>query len=153
MKCAALTLDGRPCPANATRDSNPPTCPMHGDNALSYQRRGAIASRMRRALPADYKVPAFEDRAAVIRFAQDLAQRVLTEEVDPRRVDSALRAAGVALTGFAAATQEKLVEALLKIEHGGVAFAWLSRIQEGLENAAPLPSRLRAIRAPAGDVS
>src|SRR5438132_1390319 len=110
---------------------------------VSLATKGAIASKMKRALPADYRMPPFDSRDSVVQFAQDLAKRVLTEDVDPRRVDTALRAAGVALSAFAAATQEKLVDALLKIEHGGAAMLLLTRLQDGLTEGRrrPLPGR------------
>jgi hypothetical protein len=157
MKCGDKghrTATGAPCQQNIAPAAK--GCLWHGskpEERKLLSLRGNVMATLRRALPKDHQMVPFDSRESVIRFAEDLARRVLTEDVDPRRVDTALRAAGVALSGFAAATQEKLVEALLKIEHGGVAFAWLSRIQEGLQGAAPLPTRLRALAPPVGDAS
>ena len=111
--------------------------------------KGGIASRLQRALPATYAMIPFDSRESVVRFAEDLARRVLTEDVDPRRVDSALRAAGVALSAFTAQTQERLVEALLKIEHGGAAMLLLTRLQDGLAEGRrrPLPGRVAVLEA------
>ena len=71
MKCGETTLDGRPCPANATKESRRaghPRCPMHGRNAKEYQRRGAVVSRLRGALPPGCAPPVFDSREAIVRW-------------------------------------------------------------------------------------
>lgn len=145
MKCGDRghrTASGKPCQQNIA--STAKGCLWHTRNA--EQRHvlavaGGIASRRRHVLPVDYHMIPFESRECVIRFAEDLARRVLTSDLDARRVDSALRAASVALSAFAQATQEKLVEALLKLENGGSALILLERLQVGLTEGRrrPLP--------------
>lgn len=160
MKCGDLGFTnaaGAPCGQNIAADAT--GCLWHSRTAEERSllaTKGAIASKMKKALPADYAMRPFDSRDSVIQFAQDLAYRVLTQDVDPRRIDTALRAAQVALSGFAAATQEKLVDALLRIEHGGAAMMLLTRLQEGLteRRTRPLPG-VRVLRATAaeGEVS
>lgn len=147
MKCSATTRDGRPCPAPASRQPDgPPLCPMHGPKAKLYQRRGAAATALRRALPATYRVPEFASPEAIISFARELARLALTEDVDPRRLAEARGAAALALSGHSALTQQKLVEALLRAEHGGAAVALLMRLTEGLDGRRrPLPGRVPAL--------
>jgi Fe-S-cluster formation regulator IscX/YfhJ len=108
--------------------------------------------RKRRLLPESYKMPPFDSRENVIRFAEGLARDVLTKDVDPRRIDTALRAAGVALTGFAQATQEKLLEAILTMEHGGMAVIMLQRIHTALAEGKRQPLPLSGLQTvPGGD--
>jgi hypothetical protein len=57
---------------------------------------------------------------------------VLTADLDPRRVDAALKAASVAHATLSAAAQEKLLEAILKLERGEAAVAALIRLQGGI---------------------
>lgn len=147
MKCSATTKNGRPCPAPATRKSDPPRCPMHGDSALSYQRSGAWASRLRRAMPSTYEIPEFEDERDIVRFARELVRLALTEDVDPRRVDTAIRGAHLALAGFSAQTQARLVDALLKLEHGGAAVALLAQFTNDPTKRKPLPGRVLPMSA------
>lgn len=142
------TILGRPCqqPINAKAKG----CLWHSRTPAQRKLmslRGNVIGRLKRALPEDYKMIPFDSRESVIRFAEDLARRVLTQDVDPRRVDTALRAATVALSAFTAATQEKLVEAMLRVEHGGTAMLLLARLTDGLTEGRrrPLPGRPLAI--------
>lgn len=157
MKCGDrghVTSAGTSC--QQTIGAKAKACVWHSRTAEGRRLlalKGGIASRMQRALPADYRMLPFESREAVIRFAEEMARLALKEDVDPRRVDTALRAAGVTLSGFAAATQERLVDALVKLEHGGAAFAWFSRLEEGLQDGRPLPPRLRRALTPPEDAS
>lgn len=145
MKCGEkgfLTKAGLPCGQDISESRK--ACLWHSKTPEERSRlgaRGGLASRMNKVMDASYVMVPFTSRESVIHFAQELAQRVLTEKVDPRRVDTALRAANVALTAYGAQTQERLVEALLKIEHGGAALLMLARLQEGMREGKrrPLP--------------
>ncbi len=149
MKCGELghkTADGKPC--GQTISATAKGCIWHSPDRTPEQKhqtamKGALLAHKRRLLPETSRLPPFDTREHVIKFAEGLARDVLTRDVDPRRVDTALRAAGVALTAFAQETQEKLVDALLKIEHGGAAMLLLSRLQDGLTQGRrrPLPGR------------
>jgi len=149
MKCGDRghnTVDGTPCQQNNSADAK--GCIWHSPARTPDQKhltalKGGLMVRKRRLLPESYRMPPFDTRENVIKFAGGLARDVLTRDVDPRRVDTALRAAGVALTAFAQATQEKLVDALLTIEHGGAAMLLLTRLQDGLTEGRrrPLPGR------------
>ena len=117
--------------------------------------RGGVASRMMRALPSTYAVPEFTKPESIIAFAHELARLALTEDVDPRRVAEARGAAGLALSGFTALTQARLVEALSKIEHGAAAVMLLNRLQDGPSagRGRPLPGRVVSLPTPGGDAS
>ncbi|MDA2910419.1 hypothetical protein MYX04_05765 [Nitrospiraceae bacterium AH_259_D15_M11_P09] len=157
MKCGERgfkTKTGQPCKFNISDAAN--GCKYHllgpkGRSLLAS--KGPAARRLRRLLPANYEVPAFDNRESVQRFAQDLARKVLTTPCDPRRIDTALRAAGVALSALAAATQEKLVDALLCIEHGGAAVLLLTRLQDGLKQGTRRPLPGRVVTIPQGEAS
>ncbi len=153
MKCGEIsghmTKQGKPCGQNVAADATQ-GCLWHsrGPRARSLMAsKGPAARRQKRLIPVGSYHPQFETRDAVVRFAEDLAKKVLTSRVDPRRVDSALRAATVALSAFAAQTQEKLVDTLLRIEHGEAAMALLLRLQEGLAKGPrrPVPGRVVTI--------
>jgi hypothetical protein len=107
--------------------------------------KGGIASRMRSALPSTYQVPEFTDPEAIVRFAQELARMALKDDVDRGRVAEARMAAGLALSAHAARTQQQLVDALLRIEHGGLAVAMLAQFQAAQSDPSkrrPLPPRI-----------
>ena len=153
MTCGELTkhtnkrgeLCGQNVAADATRG-----CLWHsrGPRARSLMAsKGSAARRRKLLIPVGSYHPQFESRAAVVRFAEDLAKKVLTSRVDPKRVSVALHAATVALSAFAAQTQEKLLDALLKIEYGETALLMLTRLQEGMKQGArrPLPARVVTI--------
>ena len=150
MKCGDrghTTKAGQPCQQNISEAMA--GCIWHTStpekrHLLAFS--GGIASKRRHLLALTYPLIPFDSRESVIKFAEDLARKVLTQDVDPRRIDTALRAAGVALTAFAQGTQEKLVEALLQLEHGGTALIFLQRLQDGLADGRrrPLPGRALA---------
>jgi hypothetical protein len=154
MKCGEKgheTALGKPCEQNIAADAV--GCLWHSrtpEQRAVLAMKGGIASRMRRGLPADYQMTAFDNRESVIRFAEDMARRVLVEDVDPRRVDVALRAAQVALSGFAAATQEKLVDALTRMEYGGAAAVLLERLSASLATGRTRPLPGKVLRLPEG---
>jgi hypothetical protein len=151
MKCGELgflNADGAPCGQNVAAGAK--SCLWHDQTpkgrrkADLERKRGGLVSRGKGALPPGYAV-SFPDREAVVRFVEDLAKRALTDDVELRRIDTALRAASVALTAHGMAIQEKMVEALLKLEHGGNSIILLERMQASLATGTrrPLPG-LRA---------
>ena len=152
-----LSRAGRPCGQVIGRDVG--GCIHHDPSrpgaAHAVQVKGSIASRMRRAMPSAYEVPAFASPESIIAFAHELARLALTEDVDPRRVAEARSAAALALSGHSTMTQARAVEALLKIEHGETAFALLTRLQDGMSDGRrrPLPGRMAALPASDGDAS
>jgi len=151
VKCGEkgwTTAAGTPCQQNIGK--NAAGCLWHSKSAagrLALAMKGGIASRMRRALPATYQVQPFETREDVIRFANAMAELALKKDVDLRRIDSALRAAGLALQAFAQETNERLVNALLEHEHGGQAFAIYQRMTAVTSSTLrrPLPPRRVAV--------
>jgi hypothetical protein len=152
--------DGQPCGWVL----NGRECPYHGPNATPESRRliplkGAAASRMRRAMPASTPEPPFDTIENIVAWAQRMARAALVEDVDPRRLAEARGFAQLALSALGARTQQQLIDALLKLEHGGAAVMLLSRLQDGLDagKLRPIPGAARVLSmssappAPAGD--
>lgn len=76
-------------------------------------------------------VPLFNSFANIISFTQDMAWLALVGSVDLQRINVALKAASVARETVGTAIQEKIANALLKLEHGGAAVAFLTKLSEG----------------------
>jgi len=156
MKCGDkgfTTVTGHPC--GQTIGADTPACIWHSrtpEERTLLASKGGLKTTIKRAFPSDYAV-GFPDREAVVRVVEDLAKRALTDQVDLGRIDTALRAASVALTAFGMATQEKMVDALLRLEHGGTAIVLLERMQASLSTGTrrPLPGRL--VRVPTEEPS
>ena len=129
--------------------------PRRPGAAHAAQVKGAIASRMRRAMPPAYEIPAFEGESSILAFARELVRLALKEDVDLRRVDTAIRGAHLALAAFSAQTQAQILAVLLKMEHGGAASALLERLRVGPVDGSrrPLPGRVLPMTptATAGD--
>ena len=143
-------LCGRPKPNGAPCGYrlNGRQCPWHGDASTPESRqlhafKGSVASRLRTALPSSYHIPEFTDEASILAFARELARMALKDDVDLRRVAEARGAASLALSAVSARSQAKLVDALLRLEHGGAAVAMLAQFQ-GAQNGPrrPLPGRV-----------
>lgn len=151
MKCGEngyLTVDGKPCGQNL--HPGKPSCLWHGKSDAERSdlaRRGAMRAGLRRALPENYEVQEFEHEDSVIAFAREMAQKVLTTNVDPRRIDVGLRAASVALAGFGAKTQRRLVDAIAALEHGGAAMVLLAKLTEGVGSGKRQPITPRVLSA------
>jgi hypothetical protein len=134
------TAAGAPCGQDIPEDA--PGCIWHNPN-LTAQQRSAIAAAGGRtvarhgSLPETYRV-SFKNRNEVIAFAEDIARRAMVENIDPKRITQALRAASLALDAHAQAQQEQLTKALLQLEHGGASVALLARLTEGFANMRPL---------------
>ncbi len=164
MKCGDLghkNADGEPCQQNIPHGAK--GCIWHSPDRTPEEKhftamKGGMAQKSKKLLPADPNIPPFRmtpftSRQDVVAFVQDLARRVLTENIDARRVDVALRAAGVALTAFGQETQERMADALLKLERGGTAVVMLERLTESMATGRrrPLPGSPVALPAPGGD--
>jgi hypothetical protein len=78
---------------------------------------------MPRALPATSQTPEFTDYASILAFAREVGRLPLTADVDMRRLAEARGAAALALSAHQGHTQQQLVDALLRLEHGGAAYA------------------------------
>jgi hypothetical protein len=119
--------------------------PRRPGAAHAAQVKGAIASRMRRAMAASTPEPPFDTIESIVAWAQRLARAALVEDVDPRRLAEARGFAQLALSALSARTQQQLVDALLALEHGGAAMLLLSRLTNGEGRPKPLPGRTLAI--------
>lgn len=141
MKCGDrgfLTAAGQPC--GQTIGARASACLWHSRNAEERRAlalRGGIASRMRSALPATTPEPPFDTPESIVAWAQRMARSALVDDVDPRRLAEARGFAQLALSALSTKAQAQLVDALLKLEHGGVAVALLGRLKAG--ETRPLP--------------
>lgn len=156
MKCGDrghVTLAGEPCPAPI--GAKAAGCVFHTRDAAAIATKGALASRLRRHLPADTPRPEFADTGSIVTWAQDTAHKVLTGDLDPRAAAEARQLASLTIAARAADAQERLVEILASLEHGGAAVAFLARLQSGLAEGKrrPLPGRVLQMTPPDGDAS
>lgn len=151
MKCGVRghkTVTGQPC--QQTIGARAKGCVLHTRTAAERSllaTKGGIASRMRRGLPSSYHIPEFDSPKTIKAVARDLAHLALTGDVELRRLSEARGLLSIALSACQVESQAQLVDALLRMEHGGVAFAFLARLQDGLEQgrSRPLPGRALAI--------
>ena len=109
-------------------------------------RKGGIARSLEKALPSTYRVPPFDTRESIVEWAREMAGKVLRGELSPKLSAEARGHAQLALQARTAEAQERLVEALLTVEHGGAAMLLLTRLQDGLADGRrrPLPGTPRA---------
>jgi len=137
MKCGDMgfkTVSGAPCGQPLHHGAT--ACLWHSrapeERSILAGRFGGM-NRKSRAVAQDYKVRQFTDRAEVIRFAHDMAELALKR-----------RAATLALQAFAQEMNEKLVNALLQVENGGVAFALYKNLTSVTtpSHRRPLPPRV-----------
>src|SRR5437870_13720283 len=101
-----MTAAGTPC----QQPINPRLGACVGHRSSPEQPRllsgkGNLASRMKHPLPSTYQVPEFADEDSILAFARELVHLALTQDVEPRRVDSAIRGAQLALSAISAKTQ------------------------------------------------
>jgi hypothetical protein len=140
--CRQGTGQGRRCCWHSTTPD--------GRRALSM--KGLVSAQLGalKRLAADAPLPTFADREAIVEWAQDMAGRVLRGELDPKLSAEARGHAQLALQARTAEAQERLVEALLRVEHGGAAMLLLTRLQDGLSDGKrrPLPGRPLALVTP-----
>ena len=157
MKCGDLgftNAEGHPCGQNVAAGAK--SCLWHdttpkGKRRADLQRkRGGLKSRAKCALPASYMVAPFDSIDSILGWCHEMAGKVLKEDVDPRRTSEARGFAQLALSAHQARTQQQLVDALLRLEHGGAAFALLARLQESTATPRkPLPWKVLAQETPA----
>jgi len=127
---------------------------MHGPKAKVYQRRGAIGQQVRTHLrlhlAATAPRPDFSSTAAIEAWASTTAHQVLTGVLDPRAASEARQLAALTISALSARTQQQLVDALLRLEHGGGAVALLANFVNDPTKRKPLPGRVLAM-PPKGD--
>jgi hypothetical protein len=151
MKCGDkgfVNADGTPCQQNIAASAT--SCLWHdqtpkGKRKADLERkRGGIASRAKLSLPASYLVKPFDSVESIIEWAHEMAGKVLKEDVDPRRTSEARGFAQLAVSAHQIRAQERMVEALLRLEHGGTAVVLLERMQASLTSGQrrPLPGRM-----------
>ncbi len=145
MKCGDKghkTVHGEPC--GQTIPARAKGCLWHSrtpEQRSILARKGGIARSLEKALPSTYNAPPFDTRESIVEWARDMAGKVLRGELSPKLSAEARGHAQLALQARTAEAQERLVEALLTVEHGGSAMLLLTRLQDGLADGRrrPLP--------------
>ncbi len=144
---------GKPRIADGLACRHPVPCPWHGAGATAESRselarQGGLGKL--RTLSHDTPEPRFRTTEDVRRYAERTAYLVTTGQLDRHVAETALRAAGLGLQVHQLKNQERLTDALLRMEHGGAAVLLLSRLQESLADGRrrPLPGRVHALAAP-----
>ena len=145
MRCGEFghkTVHGESCGQNVARGKK--ACIWHSRTPVQRSvlaRKGGIARSLEKALSSTYKVPPFDTRESIVEWARDMAGKVLRSELSVKLSAEARGHAQLALQARTAEAQERLVEALLAVEHGGAAMLLLTRLQDGLSEARrrPLP--------------
>jgi hypothetical protein len=135
--------DGQPC--GQVISTSAQACVWHSRDAEGRRLlalKGGIASRMRSALSASTPEPPFDSPESIVAWSQRMAHTALTQDVDPRRMAEARGFAQLALSALSAKPRPQLVDALLRFEHGGQAFALLAQLRAVPGEARrPLPWR------------
>lgn len=136
------TIHGESCQQTVPRGKK--ACIWHSrtpEQRSILARKGGIARALEKALPSTYQVPPFDTRESIVNWAREMAGKVLRGELSVKLSAEARGHAQLALQARTAEAQERLVEALLKVEHGGAAMLLLTRLQDGLTETRrrPLP--------------
>jgi hypothetical protein len=137
--------DGQPCGYRIGPKAK--ACPHHGGDpsaARKFQLKGAAASQATKALPVQTDVPVFESPEAVAGWCREMAKTALTRpRVDLKRLAEARQFGGLALTALQLRTQQQLVVALSRLEHGQTAVILLEQMQRAVTTGRlrPLPGR------------
>ncbi len=139
-----MTAAGLPCQQNINPKA--PACLWHSKTPKQRSllaTKGSIAAKMMRALPASYQVKPFDSVESIISWAHDMADKCLKEDIDPRRTSEARGFAQLALSAIQSRTQQQMVDALLRLEHGGAAMMLMAKFQQGMSGGQrrPLPGR------------
>ncbi len=145
MKCGDkgfVTAAGLPCQQNIPRTA--PGCLWHSRTAEERSivaTKGAIAAKMRRALPADYPMPSLDDGLdGCEAAAKELYKLSLTGNVDRWRLTEARGALALLLQAKQVRATEQLYEALVGLERGGPAVVLLNQyLEAGKGERRPLP--------------
>ncbi len=145
---------GGTCPIHpvAVEADGQARCLTHATDPTRIRRREernrAGGENRLRTLPKASREPRFRSAAQVRRYAERLAHLVTTGQLAVKLADTAIRAAGLALQVHQLKNQERLTDALLRLEHGGAAVMLLREsLSEGKRR--PLPGRIQAL--PSGD--
>lgn len=148
-----VELESGPCPAQpvAVEGDGVPRCLTHATDALRIRRRtarnAAGGENRLRTLAKATPPPRFRTPEQIERYAERTAHRVQTGQLDRRVAETCLRAATVALQVHQLKNQERLTDALMRAEHGGMAVQMLAVLTSGLADGKrrPLPGRVQAL--------
>lgn len=163
LRCAEQANGGEPCAALsgvvAVEADGVPRCLTHATDPVRVRRRedrNFKGGRGRRRIldPKSTPRPRFRSHGSVVRFFEWVAWTALTDpEADLRGLAEARAAATASLQARGVQAQEQMVEALLRLEHGGAAVLMLSTLREGLAagRRRPLPGRPALSLSPQGE--
>jgi hypothetical protein len=144
--CAGITL--------AVEADGQVRCLSHATDPVRIRRREERNAKggygRLRTLPADTAPPRFSTPGHVRRYAERLAHLVTTGQLNRQVAETGLRAASLGLQVHQLRNQERLTDALLRLEHGGVAVQMLAMLTTGLADGKrrPLPGRVHALPVP-----
>ncbi len=135
MKCGDkefVTAAGLPCQQNI----NPKTSGCLWHSKTPKQRsllatRGALAAKMKKALPSDHPIPSLDGLASYEGACRDLYRLSLTGNVDRWRLTEARGAIALLMQAEQVRAQQQLYEALVGLERGGPAVVLLNQYLDG----------------------
>ncbi len=125
-------------------------CPHHkgdGTEAREFQRKGALMSKMRYALPPDYEIPDLDSPDGMKQALQLHMELALKKNIERWRVSEFRGALGLRVQIEAVKAQQQTNDMLMRLEHGGLATGMMLRAQEGIENGPrrPVPGKVVSI--------
>ncbi len=117
--------------------------------------KGAIASKMMRALPQDHPIPPLDDLPSYKAALRELYTLSLTGNVDRWRLTEARGNIVSLIQAEQVRVQQQLYEALVGLEHGGPAVVLLNQYLEGHtgERRSLPPPPLTRVESPAMEVA
>lgn len=127
MKCGDKGYtngNGHPCGQNIAPTAK--GCLWHSrtpEERVQLATKGALASKMRKALPADYDLPALNTLDDVEAFLPRLVRMALTENLDPWRLREACKALGLKVEIEQVRATKQQAEAIAALQYGKPAVA------------------------------
>lgn len=137
--CGQPKRDGSSCGYRLAEGAE---CPHHGSDpsrARAFQLRGALASKMKKALP-DLVIGDLTQDAGILQTLTDVMKAAAaSRDVDLRLVGEIRQGLSVAVNLRQAAATRELNRTLLKLEHGERAVVLLEQLKAN-RTVRPLPS-------------
>ncbi len=132
--------NGKPCGYRIAAMAK--ACPHHSGNpakARAFQSKGALASKMRHALPPDFKLPDLDTLDGIEKAGRLLFELSLKRNLERWRLSEARGALTLLVEGQKIRVEQQMLNTLMALEHGGAAMVLLAQIQEGITQGRPLP--------------
>ncbi len=148
MKCGDkgfVTAAGLPCQQNINPKAT--GCLWHSrtpEQRSIVATRGALAAKMKKALPTDHPIPPLDGLSSYEGACRDLYRLSLTGNVDRWRLTEARGAIALLMQAEQVRAQQQLYQALVGLERGGAAVVLLNQYLEGhTGERRPVPPRPR----------